>query len=71
MSEKNPTQKLFRYLTEDAQPGDIEAIHKYTGQTTSGVLETGDQMSEVVSRCLDLEDSLSFEEAFDPFNEIK
>jgi hypothetical protein len=71
MSEKNPTQKLFRYLTEDAQSGDIEAIHKYTGQTTSDILGRGCEMSEVVNRCLDLEDSLSFEEAFDPFNEIK
>lgn len=65
----NPTQKLFHYLTEEAKPGDIEVIHRYTEQTTSGVLETGDQMSEVVNRCLDSEDSLSFEEAFDPFEE--
>lgn len=60
----NPAKKLFNYLTEEAKPGDIENIHKYTGQTTSGVMQTGDQMSEVVLRCLNPEDNLSFEEAF-------
>jgi len=64
MSEKNPTQKLFRYLTEDAQPGDVEAIHKYTGQTTSDILGRGCEMSEVVNKCLDQDDDLEFPEAF-------
>lgn len=69
MTSQNPAQKLFRYLNEDAKPGDVENIHKYTGQTTSDILGRGCEMSEVVNRCLDPDDDLTFGDAFDEFEE--
>jgi hypothetical protein len=61
---QNPAQKLFRFLLGSAKHEDVENIKNYTKQNPSDILSKGGAMSEVVNRCLDSSDNLSFGDAF-------
>ena len=65
----NPAQKLFRHLNKKATSEDVQNIERYTKQRPSHILSNGCEMSEVVNKCLDKEDELTFGVAFDEFEE--